>query len=201
MHQTETLVLASQSAARAKLLRDSGIAFTIQPGQVDESAVKQATKEQGGSAEDAALTLATLKASQANAPGSIVLGADQILVCTETGRWFDKPIDIAEARTHLQALRGKQHVLVTAAICLQDGTLLWSHVAQPTLTMRTFSDTFLDAYLELEAEKILQTVGAYRIEGPGIHLFERIDGDHAAILGLPLLPLLGFLRDHGVLTG
>ena len=201
MHQTETLVLASQSAARAKLLRDSGIAFTIQPGQVDESAVKQATKEQGGSAEDAALTLATLKASQANAPGSIVLGADQILVCTETGRWFDKPIDIAEARTHLQAFRGKQHVLVTAATCLQDNTVLWSHVTKPALTMRTFSDTFLDAYLELEAEKLLQTVGAYRIEGPGIHLFERIDGDHAAILGLPLLPLLGFLRDHGVLTG
>ena len=120
-----------------------------------------------------------------------------LLVCE--GRWFDKPADMEEARAHLQALRGRRHTLVTAVLCQRGEQRLWHHVAHPTLTMRGFSDEFLDTYLDREGEALLATVGAYRLEGLGAHLFDVIDGEHSAILGLPLLPLFGFLRQHGVL--
>ena len=139
-----------------------------------------------------------MKARQAQADGAAVIGADQVLVCD--GRWFDKPPDLASARAQLRSLRGRTHTLMTAVVCVRDGTELWRCLARPALTMRQFSDGFLDAYLSLEGKAILSSVGAYRFEGPGIQLFDRIEGDHAAILGLPLLPLLGALRQHGVLT-
>lgn len=130
-------------------------------------------------------------------PDALVIGADQILVCD--GTWFDKPADVATARTQLSALRGRTHVLATATVCCQAGQRRWRHVAKPRLTMRPFSDAFLDAYLAAEAADLTSTVGAYRLEGSGIHLFNRVAGAHDAILGLPLLPLLGFLRRTGVL--
>jgi len=147
----------------------------------------------------AALRLAELKALRISRrdPEALVIGCDQLLVCD--GAWFDKPADVAEARAHLLALRGRSHTLVTAVLCQRGEQRLWHHVAQPRLTMRGFSDTFLDAYLAAEGEALTTTVGAYRLEGLGVHLFDTVEGEHAAILGLPLLSLLGFLRQHGVI--
>jgi septum formation protein len=114
--------------------------------------------------------------------------------------WFDKPADVSAAAAQLRTLRGRTHALATAVVCLRDGQRAWHHVAEPRLTMRQFSDSFLDAYLAVEGSEVTTTVGAYRLEGRGTLLFERIEGEHAAILGLPLLELLGFLRGHGVLA-
>ena len=113
--------------------------------------------------------------------------------------WFDKPADPGAARSHLMALRGRTHLLATAVVAWRGGGRVWGHVATPRLTMRPFSDTFLDAYLAAEGDALLPSVGAYRLEGPGAQLFSRVEGEHAAVLGLPLLPLLEFLRGHGVL--
>ncbi len=192
------LVLASQSTARAALLTAAGLRFEARPARVDEAAVKQACRAEGADAAGAALTLAGLKARRIRDPDALVIGADQILVCDET--WFDKPADLDGARTQLQALRGQTHRLVTAVVCVRGGQEVWRHVTEPRLRMRGFSDAFLDEYLASEGDAILACVGAYRLEGLGIHLFDDVQGEHAAILGLPLLPLLGFLRQHGVVA-
>jgi len=191
------LILASGSATRYALLAAAGLGFTAQAPRVDEQAIKRSAREDGADAGEAALLLAETKARRVRAPGALVIGADQILV--HEGRWFDKPAELAEARSHLQSLRGSTHKLATAVACLRDGVTIWHFVARPVLTMRAFSDAFLDAYLAAEGEACLASVGAYRLEGLGAHLFDRVHGEHAAILGLPLLPLLGFLRQHGVL--
>lgn len=202
MIQAGGVVLASASPARAALLRGAGIVFEVRPAGVDEAAVRDGVRAAGGSAGEAALALAEAKAGSVEAEaGALVIGADQILSTPEDGRWFDKPAGLAEARTHLQALRGRTHQLSTAVACRRGGQVVWRHVSTPVLRMRGFSDAFLDAYLALEGARVLGSVGAYRIEGPGMHLFERIEGEYAAILGLPLLPLLGFLREDGVLAG
>ena len=123
-----------------------------------------------------------------------------MLVCA--GRWFDKPADPAQARAHLAALRGRTHTLITAVVCQRGSRArVASSVAQPRLTMRPFSDAFLEDYFAAEGAGLTTTVGAYRLEGPGAHLFADIAGEHAAILGLPMLPLLDFLRQNGVLLG
>jgi septum formation protein len=197
--QTQAIVLASQSAARASVLRGAGIVFEARPARVDEASVKAAGLAEGWSAEDLALTLAGMKAARVRAPDQVVVGADQVLVCD--GRWFDKPVDLAAAREQLLALRGREHRLVTAVVCLKDGQEIWHYVATPVLRMRPFSEAFLDAYLALEGDQVLGSVGVYRLEGPGVQLFDRVEGEFSAILGLPLLPLLGFLRQHGVLMG
>ena len=193
------LVLASQSAARAALLAAAGLRFEARPARVDEAAVKQACRAEGASAAEAALTLAALKAQRVRDPEALVIGADQILTCGDA--WFDKPDSLDGARAQLRALRGQSHRLHTAVVCLQDGREVWRHVSEPLLRMRGFSDAFLDEYLAAEGDAVLSCVGAYRLEGLGAHLFDEVQGEHAAILGLPLLPLLGFLRQHGVLTG
>ncbi len=193
------IILASSSAARRRLLEAAGLTLAIRPTAVDEAEIKRGARAEGASAEDAATWLAALKAERVatREPNAIVIGADQILVCE--GAWFDKPEHTDAARAQLRALRGKPHVLATAIVCQQGGRRLWQHLAQPRLFMRAISDAFLDAYLEAEGAAVTSSVGAYRLEGLGIHLFERIEGEHAAILGLPMLPLLGFLRQHGVL--
>jgi septum formation protein len=145
------------------------------------------------------LRLAELKA-QAIAKDnreSIVIGADQLLVCEDD--WFDKPADIVSAAEQLGRLRGRTHELITAVACYQGAARLWHHLATPRLAMRDFSDSFLDAYLEREKDAVTTSVGGYRLEGLGLHLFDAIDGEHAAILGLPMLALLDFLREHGIL--
>jgi septum formation protein len=197
---TPRLVLASASSARRGLLEAAGLRFEARPAAVDESAIKEAALAEGIPPADTAMMLADAKAERVarREPEALVIGCDQLLVCE--GRWYDKPADIAAARTQLLALRGRAHELVTAVVCHRHGGRIWQYLARPRMTMRDFSDAFLDAYLAAEGERVLTSVGAYRLEGPGMHLFARIQGDHSAILGLPLLELLDFLRQHGVLA-
>ncbi len=164
---------------------------------MDEAAVRDAVKKDGGSAADAALLLAEAKALRVREPDTVVIGADQMLSCD--GEWFEKPADLQAARHHLLRLRGRPHELTSAVTCARDGVIIWHHVATARLTMRPFSEAFLDHYLAVEGTALLACVGAYRLEGLGIQLFDSVDGPDSVILGLPLLPLLGFLRQHGVL--
>jgi septum formation protein len=196
---TEDLVLASASIVRARLLAAAGVDFRIEPAEVDEGLLKQASRVGGRDAAGCALALAEAKARQvaARCGRAVVIGADQLLVCGEV--WFDKPADLAQARTQLQALRGRTHELVTAVCAVQDGSQLWHAVSSPRLTMRHFTDTFLDDYIAAEGAGILESVGAYRLEGRGVQLFEHVEGDYFAILGLPLLELLGFLRNKSMI--
>lgn len=200
------VVLASSSATRRALLERAGLRFEALPAAVDEAALKEACQAEAIPPEDAAIILAEAKAERIarRVPDALVIGCDQLLVCRmEDGkdRWFDKPADLPAARAQLQALRGKTHRLVTATVAWRNGARIWQDVTTPRLTMRAFSDAFLDAYLAAEGEAICASVGGYRLEAMGVQLFSRVDGEHSAILGLPMLPLLGFLRGHGVLEG
>ena len=192
------LVLASQAAVRASMLRAAGLSFTVQPARVDEGAVKDAMRAEDPQGRETARALASLKARRvsAGAPGAFVIGADQLLVCDE--EWFDKPVDVDDARGQLKRLRGRRHTLVTAVCVARDGAEIWSDLACPQLTMRTFSDAFLEHYLERAGEGILACVGSYEAEGLGAQLLAEIEGDWFAVLGLPLMPLLAFLREHGL---
>ncbi len=192
------LILASQSPARAAVLASCGLRFDIRPARVDEASIKASMRAEGADPAETALTLAGLKATRVRDPDPVVIGADQLLICD--GDWFDKPSNRAAARAQLGVLRGRSHTLVTAVVCYRGGQEIWRHVAQPRLRMRPFSDAFLDNYLDAEGDAILSSVGAYRLEGLGIHLFDEVIGEQAAIVGLPLLSLLGFLRQHGVLA-
>ena len=196
----EPLVLASQSTARAGLLHAAGLSFLTCPADLDEAPIKAAARAAGLDAGGAALELAEAKACAVSRQreGALVIGADQILVCG--GRWFDKPADLAAAAAHLRALRGRTHTLATAAVLARGGNVVWRHRAEPSLTMRTFSDAFLADYLAAEGDAVRASVGAYRLEGLGMHLFTEVQGEHATILGLPLLALLAALRAQGILT-
>ena len=193
------LILASASMARRAVLQGAGLRFEAIAAAVDEAAIKEAAQAEGIPPADAALMLADAKAERIarRDPEALVIGCDQLLVCGD--RWFDKPADLAAARDQLAALRGARHSLVTAIVCHRHGGRVWQHVATPRLTMRDFSDAFLDAYLAAEAAHVTQSVSADRMEGPGAMLFSAAEGEHAAILGVPLIALLGFLRQHGVL--
>lgn len=188
------LVLASASPARASLLENAGFRVTRVPAAIDEAEVKAAFRREGADAATCAVALATAKAERVSRrhPGALVVGADQLLVCGDV--WFDKPPDLDHARAQLKALRGRTHELVTAVVVFRDGHDLWHHVARPRLTMHSFSDTFLDEYLAAAGPDVLGSVGAYQLEKLGAHLFARVEGDYFSILGLPLLPLLDFLR-------
>ncbi len=193
------LVLASASESRAALLAAAGLAAEVRPAAVDETAIKVAMRRDSASAEEAAVALAELKARQVSVgeSGALVIGADQILECN--GKWFDKAGSVEEAREQLLSLRGRRHDLVTAAVVVRDGERLWHHVERATLAMRPFSDTFLDRYVAEQGATLCRTVGAYRLEGPGVQLFQSVEGSYFTILGMPLLPLLEFLREQGVL--
>jgi septum formation protein len=193
------VVLASASPTRAHLLRAAGVPFEQRPAAVDEASLKEALRAEGVSAGDAAVALAELKAQRvaSQMPDAIVLGADQILTCEE--RWFDKPQDRAEAQAQLGALAGRWHELATAVVAFRGGARVWHHLAVPRLWLRDPSPEFLQDYLDALGETALTSVGAYQIEGVGAQLLARIQGDHFAVLGLPLLPLLEFLREQGVL--
>lgn len=194
------LMLASASAARAELLNHAAVTFGIATAAIDEAEIKAAFRAERLEAALCATALAEAKAARVarRHPGALVIGADQMLVCE--GAWFDKPEDEAQARAHLLALRGRRHELVSAVCVVRDGERLWHFVDRPALTMRPFSDEFLDKYIATAGNDLLASVGAYRLEGEGIQLFSRIEGDYFAILGLPLLPLLEFLRGHGVVA-
>jgi septum formation protein len=193
------IVLASASAIRARLLDAAGVPVAQRPATVDELALKESLQAEGASAGDAAIALAELKAQQIarHMPEAIVLGADQILSCA--GRWFDKPQDRAQARAQLGALAGQRHELATAVVAFRGGVRVWHHLAVPRLWLRPCSPGFLDAYLDAVGDAALTSVGAYQIEGLGAQLLDRIEGDHFAVLGLPVLEVLEFLRQQGVL--
>ena len=192
-------MLASASAARAALLRAAGVEFSIVPAAVEEARVKAEARRAGDSALSCAVALAIEKACAVSRrdPEALVIGADQLL--TAGSEWFDKPADLAEARAQLLRLRGRTHKLATAVCVAQAGTPVWRATSAPELTMRMFSEEFLDVYLAAEGTALLGSVGAYRLEGRGAQLFTRIAGDHFAVVGLPLLELLGFLHERGAL--
>jgi len=194
------LILASQSLSRRALLLGAGLDFEALPAAVDEITIREAARAEGNSAADTAILLADAKAARIarRYPEAIIIGADQMLVCN--GEWFDKPEDVAAARNHLQKLRNHAHELVTAMVVWRNGQRAWHHLATPRLVMRDFSDAFLDEYLAREGAFVTQSVGAYRLEGMGIQLMRDIRGEHTAILGLPLLPLLAYLRESGVIA-
>ena len=193
------LILASASRTRLELLERAGVAVTAEPAAVDETELKVVFQAEGASAEACAEALAELKAMRISArhPTALVIGADQMLDCN--GTWFDKPPDLDLARAHLQALSGKSHRLVTAAVAVRDSERLWHTIMAAKLTMRRLSDGFIDDYLQRIGPAALSSVGAYQLEGLGAQLFERVEGDFFTVLGLPLLPLLSFLRGQGVI--
>lgn len=194
-----TLILASASPSRAAMLRAAGLEFSVQPARIDESEIKLALQAEQATASDAATALAELKVQRVS-PGAgndFIIGADQMLVCE--GRWYDKPESLAAAREHLRSLRGRTHELVSAVVLARGGSVIWRQVDTARLTMRDFSDDFLDAYLAQAGEAVLHSVGAYQLEGLGVQLFSHIRGDFFTILGLPLLPLLDILRENKVL--
>lgn len=192
------IILASQSAARSQLLAGAGVTFDKIVSGVDEDLVKARILADGGSPRAVAQALADIKAlTVSDLQAGLVIGADQTLEFE--GGLYDKAASLAEARERLLALRGRPHHLHSAVTLAQDGQVLWSDTASATLTMRDFSEAFLDAYLEREGEALLGSVGCYRLEGPGAQLFAQIEGDYFAILGLPLLGVLDQLRLRGAL--
>ncbi len=192
------LILASASASRRQLLSNAGLVFDIEPSGVDEDEVKLSLLGERASPQDVAETLAELKAKRVSArhPAAMVIGADSTLACN--GRQFDKPPTLAAARQQLLALAGQTHELCSSVVVARAGVRLWHCNEHARLTMRPFTDSFVDAYLARAGEQVTTSVGAYQLEGLGAHLFSRVDGDYFTILGLPLLPLLSFLADHGV---
>ena len=191
------LVLASQSKVRRALLEAAGIPVEARPAHLDERAIEQRVT---GGPGDVALTLAREKARTVAAMSGdgIVVGCDQTLALG--ARRFSKPPDRAGARNQLLELRGKTHELHSAVAICRNGAVTFGHVAVARLTMRAFSEAFLDSYLEAAGAAVTASVGAYQLERTGVHLFERIEGDHFTILGLPLLPLLEELRRERVLA-
>tara|TARA_R110002110_G_scaffold12692_16_gene60237 strand:+ start:9230 stop:9868 length:639 start_codon:yes stop_codon:yes gene_type:complete len=206
------LILASASAVRARLLRDAGLTFKTADSRVDEEALKRGFAQSNDQSDNEgardteadtdalALKLAEAKALavSATSPGAFVIGADQILSCA--GKRYDKPRSMEEARSNLLAFRGRPHILHSGLVLVRDGTAIWRHTVRAILTMRDFSDRFLDAYLAAAGETVMKSVGCYQLEGPGVQLIEKIEGDYFTVLGLPLLPLLGELRRHGVVA-
>lgn len=195
-----TLILASASDVRARVLRNVGVAFDIRPAHVDEDAVKDSLLAGGAPLRNVADALAELKAARISiaAPDALVLGADQVLAFE--GELVSKCESLDEARNLLHRLRGKTHELISALVLAKGGSAIWRHVETARLTMRDFSDDFLNDYLAAEGEGLLKGVGCYRLEGRGPQLFERIEGDYFTILGLPLVPLLAALRQHGMVA-
>ena len=191
------LVLASASASRRALLTAAGVDCLFEAAQVDEEELKTSLRAEGVSAAETAEALGELKARHVSRrhPGALVIGADQMLDCE--GTWFDKPPDLDHAAGHLRALSGRTHSLWSAICVVRDDQRLWHHVEEAKLTMRPLGEDFIRGYLEAVGETACSSVGAYQLEGRGAQLFERIQGDYFTILGLPLLPLLDFLRNHG----
>ncbi|MBM3547877.1 MAG: septum formation protein Maf [Alphaproteobacteria bacterium] len=191
------IVLASASPIRAELLKRAGIDFEIEVAAVDEAEIRDSLKAEGAKAEEAAEVLAEAKAMRVGRkhPDGLVIGADQILDLN--GAWLEKPGTLERARTQLAELSGRKHRLVSAAVVVLGGQRIWGTTEAVTLAMRRLDAAAIDAYLAEAGSGVLSSVGSYQIESVGIRLFERIDGDYFSILGLPLLPLLGFLRQHG----
>lgn len=193
------LILASQSPFRAALLKNAGIQFTSQKSNIDERAVEAPLYETGATPEDVALILAEAKAEDVSErfSHSLIIGCDQTL--SLDGEIFHKPADMDGARRHLLALSGKTHQLNSAVVLVQNGQTLWRHVSVAQMTMRHLEPAFIGRHLARVGDIALSSVGAYQIEGEGVQLFDKIDGDYFTIVGLPLLPLLKELRARGII--
>lgn len=194
-----SLVLASASQVRQLLLRNAGLAFEVDPAGIDERAAEQPLLRSGAGPDDLALALAMAKASAVSERrgGDLVIGADQVLDLD--GERLTKPESMEAARRQLLRLSGRSHQLHSAVACARGGEVLWSHLDSPTLTMRALDPGVIGRHLAEAGTQVLSSVGAYQLEGPGIRLFEAIEGDYFSILGLPLLALLAFLRSEGLL--
>jgi septum formation protein len=197
----ERLLLASTSQSRQQMLRAAGVVFDVMASGVDEEELKLSLKAAKASPRTIADALAETKAVKVSAryPDRLVLGADTVL-SFGANQMFDKPATLAEARAQLLALRGQDHVLISAAVMARGGRPVWRFIDTPRLTVRNFSESFIDQYLAQAGDAILSSVGAYHLEGLGAQLFARVSGDYFSILGLPLLAVLDYLRQQKLLV-
>ena len=194
----QPLMLASKSVVRGAILRAAGLPVEVTPADIDERAIERGSAAGDPGAVAALLALEKARAIAARLPGRVVLGADQTLALGE--RRFSKPVDRESARAQLKLLRGQTHELHTAIALVRESAILFEHRDVARLTMRAFSDRFLEDYLDAAGAAVTASVGGYQLERTGIQLFERVEGDHFVILGLPLLPLLRHLRQVGSLA-
>jgi septum formation protein len=196
----ESLILASKSAPRRALLEAAGIPLTIDPADIDERAAEMASPKEAATPEGAALLLARAKAFETATrhSGKIVLGADQTLALD--AERFSKPKSREAAREQLQKFSGRTHALHSGIALVRDQSVLFEIVASAHLTMHALTDTFLDGYIETAGDRVMQSVGAYQLESVGVNLFDKIEGDHFTILGMPLMPLLAYFRKSGLIV-
>lgn len=193
------VILASGSAIRRQLMTDAGLKFEVITKLVDEAAIKEAMLAEDAKLRDIADALAEAKSMRVSLiEEGLVIGADQIMVMDN--KLFDKPKDMDEARARLKFMRGKTHYLIGAVVICEGGAPVWRHMAKTKLTMRDFSDEFLEDYLEAEGDLVTKSVGAYRFEGLGSQLFSHVEGDFFSILGLSLLPVMDYLRVRGAIA-
>ena len=198
---TGPLILASTSVTRQRLLSNAGIEYVAQSVRIDEDAFRHAAAAEGVPAKDVAVLLAEMKGTaacqrHAIAGGQLVLAADQILVLD--GHIFGKPDSRDTAHDQLSRLQGQTHSLITAVVMFRDSTRIWHHVDTARLKMRALDDDAINDYLDVVGSAAFWGPGSYQVEGAGIHLMQEIDGSHTSILGLPMLPILAFLREHGL---
>lgn len=196
----ETVVLASGSETRKSMLSAAGVFFEVLPAVIDEDEIKSALRAEGSDSAFIAESLAEHKARVVSRklPSPLILGADQILECDN--KIYSKPVNLAAAKEQLKTLRGKDHTLISSVVVFRNGQRLWHNTDRALLRMRDFSNDFLDDYVTELGEELLEGPGCYKVEGRGIQLFSRITGDHFTILGLPLLPLLDYLRLQGAVA-
>lgn len=196
---TPSLVLASASPFRRALLENAGLVFAARAAEIDERALEKPLEEAGSAPEEVAMRLAEAKARDVagHFPGALVIGSDQTMSLGQ--RVYHKPKDMAEAGQHLLSLSGKTHRLNSAVVLIRDDAVLWRHVSSAQMSVRALTPEFVDRHLQRVGIKALSSVGAYQLEGEGIQLFEKIDGDYFTILGLPMLPLLAKLRELGTI--
>ena len=194
------IILASASEIRASLLRNAGLSVDVLPARIDEDTIRRALEAEGATPRDLADALAEMKAVKisARAPGVLVLGADQILELK--GAVLSKPETPQDARDQLAALSGRTHRLLSALVALRDGAPLWRHVAEVRLSMHPLSPEFIDSYVERNWDSIRHSVGCYKLEEEGVRLFSKIEGDYFAVLGLPMIEFLNWLRVRGELS-
>ncbi|WP_409432753.1 Maf family protein [Litorimonas sp. RW-G-Af-16] len=196
---TMPIILASGSAIRREIMEGAGLDFDVVVKPVDEAAIKDAMLADGARMRDIADALAEAKARRVSQQQEgLVIGSDQIMVMD--GQLFDKPASVEAARERLIAMRGKTHELIGATVICENGQAVWRHIAVSKLSVRDFSDTFLDTYIAREGDSLMKSVGAYRFEGPGAQLFSAVEGNFFSILGLSLLPILDYLRVRGAIV-